>query len=227
MSPVSVASPSGRQRIDLATWERRHQFELFDSFEEPYHGVCVRVDCTGTFQFAKQHSLSVFLALVQRSLAAAQQVENFRIRAEDGAVWRYDRIHAGSAVGRPNGTIGFAHYRYLADLRSFVAEPLRIEDGCAVAPDRPGRLGRGGGGLGGGGAREAAHGPPAQAGLRPDPLLRVALVRLHVCLPRAAVCAPRLGAVHHLWQDHGIGGPAYDAALNPCAPCVGGRLARR
>src|SRR6185437_15995283 len=92
--------------IDLSTWERRSLFELFNGYSEPYHGVCLRVDCTETFRYAKDHRLSVFLALLQRSLLAANRTESFRLRVVDGAVLLYQTIHGGSAVGRPNGTIG-------------------------------------------------------------------------------------------------------------------------
>jgi chloramphenicol O-acetyltransferase type A len=109
-----------KQKIDLETWERRALFNFFGSFNEPYHGVCIRVDCTATYNYAKEHSLSVFLSLLHRSLVAAQQVENFRTRIVDGAAWRYEEVNGGSAVGRPNGTIGFAHYRYRERIKEFV-----------------------------------------------------------------------------------------------------------
>jgi len=112
----------GRQKIDLEKWERRALFHLFGGFSEPYHGVCLRVDCTATYGYAKKHGLSLFLSLLHRSLVAAQEVENFRTRIVDGTVWRYEEIHGGSAVGRPNGTIGFAHYRYRARIEDFVGE---------------------------------------------------------------------------------------------------------
>ena len=112
----------GRQKIDLETWERRALFKFFGAFSEPYHGVCIRVDCTATYNYAKENSLSVFLSLLHRSLVAAQEVENFRTRIVDGTVWPYEEIHGGSAVGRPNGTIGFAHYRYRARIEDFVGE---------------------------------------------------------------------------------------------------------
>jgi chloramphenicol O-acetyltransferase type A len=112
----------GKQKIDLEKWERRALFHFFGGFSEPYHGVCLRVDCTGTYGYAKQHGLSLFLSLLHRSLVAAQEVENFRTRIVDGTVWRYEEIHGGSAVGRPNGTIGFAHYRYRARIEDFVGE---------------------------------------------------------------------------------------------------------
>jgi len=111
-----------RQKIDLQTWERRALFAFFQSFSEPYHSVCIRVDCTATYNYAKEHGLSVFLSFLHRSLAAAQQVENFRTRIVDGAVWRYEEINGGSAVGRPDGTIGFAHYRFQERIKDFVKD---------------------------------------------------------------------------------------------------------
>ena len=112
----------GAHKIDMETWERRAVFDFFRAFTEPYHGVCLRVDCTATYRYAKQHGLSVFLSMLHRSLVAAQQVENFRTRIVDGAAWIFDEIDGGSAVGRPNGTIGFAYYPYRAGIEEFVQE---------------------------------------------------------------------------------------------------------
>ena len=109
-------------RIDFDTWERRPLFELFNGYSEPYHGVCVRIDCTETFRYAKNHGLSVFLSLLHRSLLAANKSGSFRLRVVDGEVWAFETIHGGSAVGRPNGTIGFAHYAYRPELAEFVRE---------------------------------------------------------------------------------------------------------
>ena len=120
-SPDAVA-------IDLDTWERRPLYELFSNFDEPFHGVCLRVDCTAAYRFAKEHRLSVFLTLLHRSLAAANQVANLKTRIVDGAVLQYATIHGGSAVGRANGTIGFGHYAYQPELIAFVREAsLEVE----------------------------------------------------------------------------------------------------
>jgi chloramphenicol O-acetyltransferase type A len=112
----------GRRKINLETWERRAAFHFFKDFTEPYHGVCLRVDCTVTYRYAKQHQLSVFLSLLHRSLVAAHQVENFRTRIVDGDVWLYEQINGGSAVGRANGTIGLGHYQFRARIDDFVRE---------------------------------------------------------------------------------------------------------
>jgi len=112
----------GAVQIDLETWERGELFHLFSTFSEPFHGVCVRVDCTESFRFAKQSRISVFLTLLHRALISAHQIENFMTRIVDGAVWKYATIHGGSAVGRPNGTIGFGYYPYQPELLFFVRE---------------------------------------------------------------------------------------------------------
>jgi chloramphenicol O-acetyltransferase type A len=112
----------GRTQIDLETWERRAVFHFFRNFTEPHHGVCLRVDCTATYRYAKEHRISVFLSLLHRSLVAAHGVENFRTRIVGGIVWRYEQIHGGSAVGRPNGTIGLGHYQFRERISEFVPE---------------------------------------------------------------------------------------------------------
>ena len=109
-----------RTRIDIDKWERRALFGFFHGFAEPYHGVCVRVDCTKTYAFAKEHRFSVFLSLLHRSLAAAQEIPNFCTRIQGSDVWRYDRVNGGSVVARDNGTFGFGHYRYATALPEFV-----------------------------------------------------------------------------------------------------------
>jgi chloramphenicol O-acetyltransferase type A len=119
MEQIVVGS---RRKIDLETWERRAAFQFFKDFTEPYHSVCLRVGCTATYRYAKQHRLSVFLSLLHRSLVAAHQVENFRTRIVDGDAWLYEQIHGGSAVGRANATIGFGHYQFYARMDDFVRE---------------------------------------------------------------------------------------------------------
>ncbi len=115
--------PPGRAtQVDLDTWERKPLYELFRGISEPFHGVCLRVDCTETFLYAKEYGLSVFLALVHRALAAAQPLKHFRTRIVGEEIWDYEVIHGGSAVGRPNGTIGFGYYTYRANLREFIPE---------------------------------------------------------------------------------------------------------
>lgn len=108
------------QRIEVAAWERRAVFEFFRHFSDPYHSVCIRVDCTNTFRLAKREQLSVFLTLLHRSLLVANQIDNLKTRIVDDEVWQYPIIHASSAVGRANGTIGLGYYEFRESLADFV-----------------------------------------------------------------------------------------------------------
>lgn len=120
MDSMSDFAADVRHKIDLSTWPRAAEFAFFKDFTEPYHGVCVRVDCTAAYHFAKRNKLSVFLCFLHRALVASHQVENFRLRLDHGEVWLYETIHGGSAVGRPDGTIGFAVYPFHANVAEFV-----------------------------------------------------------------------------------------------------------
>jgi chloramphenicol O-acetyltransferase type A len=109
-----------KQKLDLATWPRREHFAFFNSFEEPYYGVTVKLDCTAAYRFAKQRGVSFFLYNVYRSLAAANEVEAFRLRIEDNDVFLYNHIDGGSAIDRPDGTFGYGPLPYSPDLNTFI-----------------------------------------------------------------------------------------------------------
>ena len=50
-----------KEKIDINTWIRKDHFEFFNTFEEPFFGVTVDVDCTATYQEAKEKGISFFL----------------------------------------------------------------------------------------------------------------------------------------------------------------------
>lgn len=118
-----------KQKIDLDTWERKEHFLFFNQFEEPYYGVCVTMDCTGAYRFAKDNQLSFFLYTMYLSLTAAQRIKEFTYRIEDGNVYAYNRIDGGSTVARPNGTFGFGFYPYHTSLTNFMqSATLEVAD---------------------------------------------------------------------------------------------------
>jgi chloramphenicol O-acetyltransferase type A len=114
-----------KQKIDLDAWPRKPHFEFFRTFDEPYYGVCVRVDCTAAYAAARRRGYTFFLYYLYQSIAAAQKVEAFRLRMEDGEVFRYDTIHGGSTLPRNDGTFGFGYYTYTEDIETFMAESMR------------------------------------------------------------------------------------------------------
>jgi chloramphenicol O-acetyltransferase type A len=50
-----------KEKIDINTWIRKDHFKFFSAFEEPFFGVTVDVDCTATYEEAKENNVSFFL----------------------------------------------------------------------------------------------------------------------------------------------------------------------
>jgi chloramphenicol O-acetyltransferase type A len=107
--------------IDLETWPRREHFAFFSAFEEPFFGLVANVDCTAAQAEAKRLGVSFFLYYLYHAMAAANEIEEFRYRIEDGQVYCYDRIHASATLGRPDHTFAFSFIEQADTLASFIA----------------------------------------------------------------------------------------------------------
>lgn len=106
--------------IDKATWDRKEHFEHFSAFDDPFFGVTVNVDCTRSYQDAKEKGLSFSLLILHRIIAAACKVEEFRYRIEGDNVVCYESLIPEATVGREDHTFSFASFEYDADENVFV-----------------------------------------------------------------------------------------------------------
>ena len=124
-----------KHKIDIENWARKPHFEFFNAFEEPYYGICVNIDCTTAYRFAKNAGVSVFLYYVYKSLSAAQRIEPFKYRIEEGDVFLHDQIDAGSTISRSNGTFGYGHILYRENLEEFMEGANRVVEQVRGAND--------------------------------------------------------------------------------------------
>lgn len=106
--------------IDIATWNRKEHFEHFSAFDDPFFGVTVNVDCTRTYQEAKDKSVSFSLLVLHRIVTAAAKVEEFRYRIQGDRVVCYDSLLPESTVGRADHTFSFAAFEYDPDELVFI-----------------------------------------------------------------------------------------------------------
>jgi len=131
-----------KEKIDINTWIRKDHFKFFSAFEEPFFGVTVDVDCTATYEEAKEQNISFFLLYLHKSLVAANNVEPFKYRIIDGEVWKYDIVNAAATINRPNGTFGFGYMDFHADFEDFrVAanhEIEKVQAGTGLIPSSSG-----------------------------------------------------------------------------------------
>ena len=131
-----------REKIDINTWIRKDHFNFFNTFEEPFFGVTVDVDCTLTYREAKEKGISFFLLYLHKSLVSANRVEPFSYRIIDGEVWKYDNINASATINRPNGTFGFGYIDFFEDFDDFKAEALqeieKVQNSSGLIPSSSG-----------------------------------------------------------------------------------------
>ena len=73
------------QIIDRASWPRRELFDFFSPMSQPFFSITFRQDVTRLYQFAREHQVSFYYALVCLCTQAVNQVEAFRyaLRGED------------------------------------------------------------------------------------------------------------------------------------------------
>lgn len=114
-----------KKKLDIGNWARRDHFQFFRRFEEPFFGVCVSIDCTRAYRFARENNQSFFLYYLYQSLKAANETEPFRYRIQENEVVVYDQVHASPTINRPDGTFGFAYMDYENDFETFSGNATR------------------------------------------------------------------------------------------------------
>jgi chloramphenicol O-acetyltransferase type A len=108
-----------KQKIDLATWNRKEHFEFFSTFEEPFFGITTPIDMTVAYEKAKVLQIPFFVYYLHKTIAAVNQVENFRYRIEKNEVVLYDEIDASATIMREDKTFGFSFIKFDSDIHEF------------------------------------------------------------------------------------------------------------
>jgi chloramphenicol O-acetyltransferase type A len=130
-----------KHKLDIATWNRKEHFNFFKSFDAPYYGVTIQLDCTRAYLNAKVLGVSFYSYYLHKTLAAVNAIPNFKYRIEDDEVFEYDRIDASTTVLRDDHTFGFSNMKFAEDLKEFdkivKAETQRVKNaaGLLTAPN--------------------------------------------------------------------------------------------
>ena len=108
-----------KTKIDITNWNRKEHFEFFCTFEEPFFGITTPIDMTIAYEKAKTMQIPFFVYYLHKTIAAINQVENFRYRIEDENVFLYDEIDASSTIMREDKTFGFSFIKFHSDIHEF------------------------------------------------------------------------------------------------------------
>ena len=108
-----------KQKIDITSWNRKEHFEFFSTFEEPFFSITTPIDMTIAYEKAKVKQIPFFVYYLNKTIAAVNQVENFRYRIEENEVVLYDEIDASATIMREDKTFGFSFMKFHEDIHEF------------------------------------------------------------------------------------------------------------
>lgn len=121
-----------RNYLDLDQWPRKEHFHFFRTFDEPFFGATLTVDCTAAYEKAKASGVSFFLYYLHKTLAAVNAIDAFRYRVDDDKVIIHERIDGSATISREDGSFGFSLIEFHPDLDIFakaaIAEMQRVKD---------------------------------------------------------------------------------------------------
>jgi chloramphenicol O-acetyltransferase type A len=105
--------------LDTETWHRRHLFQFFKGYDDPFFNICADVDITLLLEFAHAQKLSFFVTSHYLSIKTANEVEPFRYRLRGERVLVHDRIHAGATLLLADESFTFVYFDYTEDFAAF------------------------------------------------------------------------------------------------------------
>jgi chloramphenicol O-acetyltransferase type A len=94
--------------IDIDKWNRKEHYEFFSKMANPMFGIVTEVECTEAYKFSVDTGISFFAYYLHRSMIAVNSVAELKYRIINEEVIAFDTVHAGTTIGREDGTFGFA-----------------------------------------------------------------------------------------------------------------------
>lgn len=105
--------------LDINSWPRRATYEFFKDYADPFFNFTANIDVTTLLLFCKKSDLSFSLAGLYYSLAAANEIREFRIREMKGRLVEFERIHATQTILNDDETFSFAYFENKDDAFEF------------------------------------------------------------------------------------------------------------
>jgi chloramphenicol O-acetyltransferase type A len=107
------------KKLDIHNWNRREHFEFFSKMANPFFGIVTEIECTRGYETAKALETSFFGYYLHKSMVAVNSVDEFKIRIVDHDILEFEVIHAGTTIGREDGTFGFAFIPFSPSYQQF------------------------------------------------------------------------------------------------------------
>lgn len=113
-----------KEVIDLKSWNRATVFQNYKNGEMPYTNICTDIDITHFMQYIRTYNYQFYASLLFYVTKAANILESFRCRIEDGVPVRYDQIAAGYSLMTYEDIFGTACTEFQEDFSTFYENSL-------------------------------------------------------------------------------------------------------
>ena len=107
------------REIDIDTWERRATFEFFRDYQDPFFNMAANVDVSRLYSFCKARKVPFSIAALYCSIAAANQVREFRLRMIGEKVVEFDRVEASQTILNDDNTFSFCYFPWRDTIEEF------------------------------------------------------------------------------------------------------------
>ncbi len=105
--------------VDLTTWPRRAQFDLFRTYDQPHFSITSRVDMTDVMERLKPTGVSPYRASLYAIGAGLHAVPELMMRFRGDSVVRHDAVELTMTVPTKAGSFTFAYVPYSPEFEAF------------------------------------------------------------------------------------------------------------
>ena len=128
--------------IDVDTWSRKQQFEMFRDWDYPHFNICAEIDITRLHRQCRQIGISRFNGILYGVSKIANDIEEFRQRIRGEEVVQHRVVHPSYTVLTEENTFCFCETTYSEDINIFSDRTnraiLRAKENPSLE-DEPGR----------------------------------------------------------------------------------------
>ncbi|MGB0508227.1 MAG: CatA-like O-acetyltransferase [Pikeienuella sp.] len=125
--------------IELGTWSRTGQFELFRGYQTPRYTITSRIDVSRLLNDAKPRDVSAYRACLFAIGAGVHAVPELLMRFRGDRVFRHDAVELSMTVPQVAGGFGYAYVPFVEEFGAFDAQSRFIIDqvaqGGVLAPN--------------------------------------------------------------------------------------------
>jgi chloramphenicol O-acetyltransferase type A len=101
------------EKIDLKTWKRKDQYDLFKTYEDPFFNLTANVDVTNLIKYCKENKESFFINSIYIGARVNNEIEEFRTRIRGDEVIIHNKVNLGAPILHKNNTFTFCYFNYL------------------------------------------------------------------------------------------------------------------